>query len=45
MREFLIVAALGFVAAAAADYLWFGGKHVSKAAHEMGLDISAVRRR
>jgi hypothetical protein len=45
MRDFIIVIVLSLLAAIAADYVWLGGKHVDKAAREIGLDISAIRHR
>lgn len=45
MRDAIIVAVLCLAAAFIADRVWFGGKYFATTKQELGLDISAVRRR
>ena len=45
MRDFIIVMLVGLAIAVAADLFWLGGRYSGALKHELGLDISAVKRR
>ncbi len=45
MREFIIGTALCLVAAFVADHVWFSGRYSGAVKHELGLDVSSVKRR